>query len=122
MCFLDNVDDCGELNGCSGHGICTDTNVCKCDQGWLWLNCSKPDCSVLNNCNNHGICIGPSTCRCTGEFALYCFLTKEGGYVADDCSVIASQLQSGKNFPAVYIYVIAGGGGGLLLTGCIIVV
>ena len=39
-CVSEFACDCANLNDCSGHGICTETCTCLCDEGWSGSACS----------------------------------------------------------------------------------
>ena len=46
---------CTSLNNCSGHGVCIEAELCKCDFGYNGTDCSDFSCDALNSCS--GKCI-----------------------------------------------------------------
>ena len=46
---------CTSLNNCSGHGVCIEAELCKCDFGYNGTDCSNFSCDALNSCS--GKCI-----------------------------------------------------------------
>ncbi len=66
-CFgLDSEDP----NVCSGYGSCADVDQCKCDEGWMGIDCSITHCfGVTSNlpdrvCSGQGKCVKPDECHC----------------------------------------------------------
>ncbi len=70
-CFgLDSEDP----NVCSGHGSCTDVDQCKCDEGWMSIDCSITHCFGFTSnlpdrvCSGRGMCVQHNKCRCKEGF------------------------------------------------------
>jgi hypothetical protein len=56
--------DCAQRNNCSGHGQCTRSQFCTCDDGYEGLGCEQYSCkSRASNCYGRGDCIGPNICN-----------------------------------------------------------
>ncbi|KAL9651925.1 hypothetical protein ABK040_000269 [Willaertia magna] len=60
-------------NVCSGRGTCTDTNVCKCKDGYGGKNCELYNCFDFDStdsrtCSGKGNCVGPNVCTCYSPF------------------------------------------------------
>ncbi len=50
-----DTDSAHQMAPCSGHGQCiTATGLCKCDDGYSGLSCSKTNCP--NDCSGNGVC------------------------------------------------------------------
>ncbi len=66
-CFGINVED---SNVCSGHGKCSKSDVCTCDQGWMGIDCSITHCFGFTSnlpdlvCSGRGKCVQHNKCRC----------------------------------------------------------
>src|SRR4051812_41507191 len=64
---LCSSDDCTGLTSCFGHGLCVNTDTCKCDDGWVPPDCQEANCDNLNGCSPpNGFCAAPNTCKCLG--------------------------------------------------------
>lgn len=48
---------------CQNGGVCYDTDVCKCPEGWSGQYCQYPICT--QGCANGGTCTGPNECTCS---------------------------------------------------------
>ena len=59
LCF---GEKCTSENVCSGHGICTGTNNCCCDEGWLGSQCQYPNRTWCPECPSGG---EECPCNCT---------------------------------------------------------
>jgi len=100
----------GEGQMCSGHGECTNTNQCSCDEFWhgsqcefscknqtKWFGdyCNFPVCFGVPSfdaatCSGHGNCVSPFTCECDfGYSGLDCSLLECDGIESSDPSVCA---------------------------------
>ncbi len=58
---------------CSGHGSCTAPDECKCDNGWMGIDCSITHCfgvtsNLLNVCSGKGKCVRRNKCHCEEGF------------------------------------------------------
>ncbi len=59
---------------CSGHGSCIGEDRCKCDNGWMGLDCSITHCfGVTSNvpdvvCSGKGECVSHNKCKCSDRF------------------------------------------------------
>ncbi len=58
---------------CSGHGSCTAPDECKCDNGWLGIDCSITHCfgvtsNLPNVCSGKGKCVRRNKCHCEEGF------------------------------------------------------
>ncbi len=57
-------------NVCSGHGSCTDVDQCKCNEGWMGIDCSITHCFRFTSnlpdrvCSGKGTCVKPDECHC----------------------------------------------------------
>jgi hypothetical protein len=75
---------------CSGHGACTLTGGCVCDDGWSGVRCTESTC--IEDCLNRGACIA-GQCDC---------FTGWGGY---ECSqlvdVVINNITSRDSAPPV---------------------
>ena len=55
---------------CSGHGSCTDVDQCKCDEGWMGIDCSITHCFGFTSnlpdrvCSGRGTCVQHNKCQC----------------------------------------------------------
>jgi len=53
-----------DISVCSGHGTCSDLDVCTCDSGWS-SDCDVADCPTRDQCSgSNGVCTGPNACTC----------------------------------------------------------
>ena len=61
-CYLGK--GCNSL--CNGHGTCSDTNQCVCDEAWRGSKCEVRGCpGEGRDCSGHGECNSAlQTCRC----------------------------------------------------------
>ncbi|CAJ0577081.1 unnamed protein product, partial [Mesorhabditis spiculigera] len=88
---------CPQLKNCSGHGYCTSSDICKCEEGFAGNDCSVELCSTrncehgfceagickcepgwtgkhcslglcANECSYSGICVGPAQCKCFADY------------------------------------------------------
>jgi len=49
--IVENIEvHCWDVNWCSGHGNCSDIDVCTCDEGWSGSRCNIPSCNATNVC------------------------------------------------------------------------
>ncbi len=59
---------------CSGHGSCTSPDQCKCNEGWMGVDCSITHCfGVTSNlpdrvCSGKGECVRHNKCHCEDGF------------------------------------------------------
>jgi hypothetical protein len=84
--------DCAVLDGCSGHGCCTDTCACVCVAPWTGANCSElpqPTCAdfeTCEECSAHATDLGCVRCSDTfdGEFTA-CVAAIECSFAVESC-------------------------------------
>ncbi|XP_065194626.1 zinc metalloproteinase-disintegrin-like atrolysin-A [Sycon ciliatum] len=90
---------CPQANGlgCSGNGVCTHKNVCRCEIGWQGTNCNRQAgtldaglsggwrCPQANGlgCSGNGVCTHKNVCRC------------EIGWQGTNCNRQAGTLDAG---------------------------
>lgn len=78
---------------CSSHGMCTSSDICQCDFGWVNNRCQDAICFGYNAtsdlvCSQHGNCISPNVCQCdsnhTGSNCQIplCFGFRAGDYIS----------------------------------------
>ena len=58
------IPTCYNVANCSGQGLCVDTDLCKCEEGWTGIYCTEPSCEEVAYCSGHGQCVALRTCLC----------------------------------------------------------
>jgi len=54
---VNNIElHCWGVNWCSNHGVCTDINLCACDNGWSGDDCSEQICDAGVEKSACGVC------------------------------------------------------------------
>ncbi len=92
-CFGINVED---SNVCSGHGKCTKTDVCTCDEGNTADDCSVINCYNIPStdetvCSGHGSCTAANQCKCNeGWMGIDCSITHCFGITSNLPDVVCS--------------------------------
>lgn len=84
--------DCAALDGCSGHGCCTDTCACVCVAPWTGADCSElppvvcADFETCEECSAHATALGCVRCSDTfdGEFTA-CVAAIECSFAVESC-------------------------------------
>ncbi|XP_078507442.1 multiple epidermal growth factor-like domains protein 8 isoform X2 [Lissotriton helveticus] len=70
--------------GCSGHGSCEESSLCRCFPGWSGESCAVPDCTTY--CTQHGSC-SEDTRRCQCH----------PGFVGEACNLsLTDNQEAGK--------------------------